>query len=207
MSVSQCDNLDKCEFFKDEIVYCGHIIDIDGLHKTKEKIDAVVNAKQPENVGQVRSLLGLVNYYYQFLPDLSTVLQPLNQLLEKNHKWSWTKESEKSFQKIKRMMISDEVLTHYDVNLPVKLACGASQYGIGAVLSHTMRDGLERPIAYASRSLTNAERHYAQIYKEAPALLWDVRSSIIICMGEDSPWLPIIHLLCQFSIQKSVCQP
>ena len=104
-------------------------------------------------------------------------------------------------------MISDEVLTHYDVNLPVKLACGASQYGIGAVLSHTMRDGLERPIAYSSRSLTNAERHYAQIYKEAPALLWDVRSSIIICMGEDSPWLPIIHLLCQFSIQKSVCQP
>ena len=88
-------NLNKCEFFKDEIVYCGHKINKNGLHKTKEKIDAVVNAKRPENVGQVRSLLGLVNYYYWFLPDLSTVLRPLNQLLEKNHKWSWTKECEK----------------------------------------------------------------------------------------------------------------
>ena len=72
-------------------------------------------------------------------------------------------------------MISDEVLTHYDVNLPVKLACDASPYGIGAILSNTMRDGLERPIAYASRSLTSAERHYAQIDKEALALVWGVK--------------------------------
>ena len=160
------------------MVYCGHKIDKDGLHKTKEKTDAVVNAKRPENVGQVRSLLVLVNYYHRLLPDLSTVLRPLNQLLEKTHKWSWTKECEKSFEEIKRIMISVEVLTHYDVNLPVKLACDASPYGIGAVLSHTMRDRLKRPIVYASRSLTSAEKHYAQINKETLTLVWRPRVSL-----------------------------
>ena len=57
-----CANIHKCEFFKDDIVYCGHKINKDCLHKTKEKIDAVVKAKEQENVGQVRSLLGGVNF-------------------------------------------------------------------------------------------------------------------------------------------------
>ena len=69
------------------------------------------------------------------------------------------------------MMISDEVLTHYDV----KLACDVSPYGIVSVLSHTMKDGLERPIAYALRLLTSAERHYAQLDKEALAPVWGVK--------------------------------
>ena len=73
------------------------------------------------------------------------------------------------------MMISDEVLTHYYVNLPVKLACDASPYGNGDILSHTIIDGLERTIAYASRLVTSAERYYTQIDKEALDLVWGVK--------------------------------
>ncbi|CAB4037208.1 Hypothetical predicted protein [Paramuricea clavata] len=73
------------------------------------------------------------------------------------------------------MIVSDLVLTHYDPNLPLQLACDASPVGIGAVLSHVMADGTERPIAFASRSLSKAERNYAQIDKEALDAVWGVK--------------------------------
>lgn len=106
----------KCEFFKDSIEYCGHKIDKHGLHKTQEKIDAVLRAPSPENVSQLRSFLGLVNYYHKFLPHLSTVLHPLNALLQQDTKWRWSKDCEQAFIAAKQLIISDKVLTHYDSN-------------------------------------------------------------------------------------------
>lgn len=66
-------NLDKCEFFKDQISYCGHMIDKDGLHKSDEKTNAVEKAPKPENVSQLRSFLGLVNYYHMFLQNIASM--------------------------------------------------------------------------------------------------------------------------------------
>ncbi|KAJ8346761.1 hypothetical protein SKAU_G00281620 [Synaphobranchus kaupii] len=168
-------NKDKCEFFKDYIEYCGHIIDRHGLHKAQDKIDAVLKAPQPENVSQLRSFLGLVNCYHKFLPNLSTVLHPLHCLLEVGKKWKWSKDCEQAFKTAKQLVTSDEVLTHFDPSLPLRLACDASPYGIGAVLSHRMPDGTERPIAFASRSLNPAERNYAQIDREGLSLVWGVK--------------------------------
>ena len=168
-------NQSKCEFFKKKVIYCGHEIDAQGLHKTQEKIHAVNNALPPTNVSQVRSFLGLVNYYHRFLPNLATLLHPLNQLLEKNRTWKWTADCNKAFELAKKLITSDEVLTHYDPALPVKLACDASPYGLGAVMSHVMPNNTERPIAYASRMLSSAERNYSQIDKEALALVWGVK--------------------------------
>ncbi|XP_021379798.1 uncharacterized protein K02A2.6-like [Mizuhopecten yessoensis] len=85
-------NIDKCNIFKEKIEFCGHVIDGEGLHKTQDKVDAVVNAVVPETVTQLRAFLGLVNYYGKFLQNLSTVLRPLHQLLEKDTKWSWTQD-------------------------------------------------------------------------------------------------------------------
>ena len=73
------------------------------------------------------------------------------------------------------MITSEQVLTHYDPVLPVRLACDASPTGIGAVLSHLMPDGSERPVAFASRSLTKTEPKYAQIDKEALSIVWGVK--------------------------------
>ncbi|KAJ8366188.1 hypothetical protein SKAU_G00150190 [Synaphobranchus kaupii] len=168
-------NKDKCEFFKDSIEYCGHIIDRHGLHKAQDKIDAVLKAPQPENVSQLRSFLGLVNYYHKFLPNLSTVLHPLHCLLEVGKKWKWSKDCERTFKTAKQLVTSEEVLTHFDPSLPLRLACDASPYGIGAVLSHRMPDGTERPFAFASRSLNPAERNYAQIDREGLSLVWGVK--------------------------------
>ncbi|MCG8113098.1 MAG: RNase H-like domain-containing protein [Candidatus Thiodiazotropha taylori] len=168
-------NKEKCSFFQEEITYCGHKIDSNGLHKTKEKIEAVINAPKPENVTQLRAFLGLVNYYSRFLPNIASVLHPLYKLLKKDVKYTWTAAAQKSFETVKDMITSDTVLTHYNPNLPVRLACDASAYGLGAVISHVMENGEERPIAFASRSLNAAEKNYAQIQKEALALIWGVK--------------------------------
>ena len=105
-------------------------------------------------MSQLRSFLGLVNYYNRFLPNAPTVLHPLHQLLEQNSEWQWTEQCKQAFTEAKRMITSEQVLTHYDSALPVRLACDASPTGIGAVLSHVMPDDSERPVAFASRSLT-----------------------------------------------------
>ena len=85
-------NKAKCEFFKENITFCGHDIASHGLHKSPEKVEVVLKAPRPRNVAEVRSFLGLVNYYNRFLHNLSTVLHPLNQLLENNHQWKWTEQ-------------------------------------------------------------------------------------------------------------------
>ncbi|XP_053728751.1 uncharacterized protein K02A2.6-like [Synchiropus splendidus] len=165
----------KCEFFKNEISYCGHVIDKNGLHKSKEKTEAILQAPKPENVSQLRSYLGLVNYYHKFLPNLATTLHPLNVLLQVGTKWEWSEECNRAFKETKRLITSDELLTHYDPTRPIRLACDASPYGIGCVLSHLMKDGSERPVAFASRSLSSAERNYAQIDREALSLVWGIK--------------------------------
>ena len=168
-------NLDKCEFFQEKVSYVGHEIDSEGLHKSPEKIKAVKEAKRPENVSELRSFLGLVNYYHRFIDNLSSVAGPLHELLNKDTKWNWNSKREKSFQSIKDLICSDKVLCHYDAQLPLKLATDASPYGIGCVLSHVFPNGSERPIAFASRTLNQAEKAYSQIDKEALALYWGVR--------------------------------
>ena len=176
-------NKAKCEFFKEKITFCGHDIDRHGLHKSPEKVEAVLKAPRPRNAAEVRSFLGLVNYYNRFFPNLSTVVHPLNQLLESNHQWKWTEQCETAFHNVKEMITSEQVLTHYDPRLPLRLACDASPVGIGAVLSHVMNDGTERPIAFASRTLTKTEQGYAQIDKEALAIVWGVKKFHVYLFG------------------------
>ena len=135
--------LKKCVFFSDSVKYLGHVIDGDGLRTSDDKVNDIVNAPSPENVTELRSFLGLINYYGKFLKNLSTVLHPLNQLLQKKQKWNWTKKCESAFKQAKNMIISSDVLVHYDVTLPVRLACDASPYGVGSVLSHVYPDGSE----------------------------------------------------------------
>ena len=113
-------NIEKCSFLQDSVVYCGHEISKEGLQKTKDKVEAVVNTPVPKNTTQLRALLGLVNYYHKFLPNLATVIRPLNELLEKDRKWVWNERCNRAFLKVKDMITSDVVLTHYDPNLPVR---------------------------------------------------------------------------------------
>lgn len=154
--------LAKCEFLKPEVVYLGLRISAEGLQPVEEKISAVKRAPAPKNVSELRSFLGMVQYYHSFLPGLATTLAPLHRLLQKNIQWEWTDDCQKAFEACKEGLTSESLLVHYDLNRELKLACDASSYGLGAVLSHVMEDGQERPIAYASRTLSSSEKNYAQ---------------------------------------------
>ena len=175
-------------------------VSADGLHKTKEKVEAMIEAPRPENTTQLRSFLGLVNYYHRFIENLSTVIAPLNDLLQKNKKWEWSTECDDSFIKVKQLIASENVLCHYNPSLPIRLASDASAYGLGAVLSHVYKDGTERPIAFASRSLLKTERGYSQIDKEALGIYWSVQKfyTYLFCrhftlITDHKPLVSIFH--------------
>ena len=87
----------------------------------------------------------------------------------------WTKDCQRAFDDAKAKLVAAPVLTHFDPNLPITMAGDASQYGIGAVISHIMPNGTERPIAYASRTLSSTERKYAQVEKEALSLIFGIK--------------------------------
>ncbi|CAB4030743.1 Transposon Tf2-9 poly, partial [Paramuricea clavata] len=165
----------KCEFLRPEVVYLGLKIYEKGLHPVEEKVDAVRKAPVPSNVSELRSFLGMVQYYHSFLPNLATTLAPLHKLFKKDVQWKWTSECQKAHDVCKQSLTSDTLLVHYDLNRKLRLACDASSYGLGAVLSHVMDDGHERPIAHASRTLSQTEKNYAQIEREALSIVFGVK--------------------------------
>ena len=168
-------NKEKCVFFLPWITFCGHEIDEQGLWESRDKVEAVLKTPAPHDVTSLRAYLGVLNYYHRFLPDIAAVTKPMNILLEKNRKFVWSKECQNAFEKTKTLLTSEPVLTHYDPKLPVRLASDASPHGISGILSHVMPDETERPIAYASRSLTKTEMKYAQIDREALGIYWAVK--------------------------------
>ena len=108
--------------------FLGHNITSYSIHTTKDKLDAVVKAPSPKNVQQLRSFLGLLNYYGKFIPNLAALVHPLNQLLHKNARWNWDSKCESAFEEAKEALASSKVLTHYDPKFPLTLA-GECAYG------------------------------------------------------------------------------
>ncbi|UYV74754.1 K02A2.6-like, partial [Cordylochernes scorpioides] len=164
---------EKCLFLQKEIEYLGHLVTEEGIRPLDHKVQAIQKAKTPTNISELRSFLGLVNFYGKFIPNLPELLKPLHELLHKKRPWVWTKECGEAIDKCKNSITSERVLVPYDATLPLCLATDASQIGVGAVLSHII-EGQERPIMFASRTLSVAEQNYSQIEKEALAIIYGV---------------------------------
>lgn len=175
-------NLSKCSFYQDEVIFCGIKVSNKGLHKTEDKIKAIQDAPTPKNKSQLRSFLGLANYYHKWLPNSAHICKPLYDLLQNDAPFVWSNRCQTAFQTIKSMIASDLVLNHYDPSLPLKLATDASPYGLGAVISHVTDEG-EKPISFASRTLSKAEQKYSQLDKEALAIVWAVKKFFFYLCG------------------------
>ncbi|CAG9137931.1 unnamed protein product [Plutella xylostella] len=166
--------LSKCEFMKNEVKYLGFIIDKDGLRPDPTKLEAISSAPRPEDVSQLKSFLGMLNYYGKFIPNLSSLLHPLHNLLRKEASWKWDSLCDKAFLEAKQALLGERVLAHYEEGRAVVLSVDSSAYGLGGVLAHRYEDGSERPVSCVSRTLSPAERNYSQLDKEALAIFYGI---------------------------------
>ena len=90
----------------------------------------------PKNVSSLRSILGSVQFYSKFLPNLATVLEPLYQLTKKDTKWKWDSTEEAAFRELKKNLCADTMLAHFQSSIPIGISCDASEVGIGVVVFH-----------------------------------------------------------------------
>lgn len=166
----------KCVFLVEEVSYLGFIINKNGVRVDQDKIKPIVDMPCPCNVSELRSFLGMINFYSKFIANLSSLLSPLYMLLKKHQRWRWGEEQDRVFNEVKSCLIKAPILGHYDFNgsLPLVLTCDASGRGVGAVLAQRVH-GREQTVAYASRALTEAERNYSQIHREALAIVFAVK--------------------------------
>lgn len=167
-------NRRKCILFASRIKYLGHIVSAAGIQKSPEKVEAIINAPRPTNITEVRAFVGYVAYYSKFIPNVASILHPIYNLLRNTSEFQWTTACESAFQKIKEEIASDRVLTYYNPKLPLTVTTDASPVGLSAIMSHII-NGEERPIAFASRSLTVTEKNYSQLDKEATAIYWGIQ--------------------------------
>ena len=164
-------NEEKCEFEKSRLLFLGHIINEQGIHADPNKTASIKNMKPPQNVSELRQFLGMANQLGKFSCGLSELTKPLRELLGKNTAWQWEKAQLEAFEETKKELCKPTVLAFYDPTLPTKVSADASSFGLGAVLLQE-KDSVWKPVSYASRSMSETERRYAQIEKEALAVTW-----------------------------------
>ena len=172
----------KCQFMKPVLECLGNRVDAEGFHPVEAKVKAIQEAPAPKNPTELKSFPGMLNFCGKFIPNLSSILEPLHSLLRKDVVWKWEVEQQEAFDKAKNQLQSSDVLVHYDPEKELVVSCDASPYGVGAVLSHVLEDGSERPVAYTWRTLSTAETNYGHPDKEAPAVVFAVKSSTNFCM-------------------------
>ncbi|XP_062715028.1 uncharacterized protein K02A2.6-like [Aedes albopictus] len=166
-------NWSKSVFFETEVEHLGFRLTSDGIRPSPSKVEAICLAPAPKDVSQLQSFLGLLNYYHRFLPNLSSELRPLYDLLRKDHEFVWSSACQEAFVNCKKLLVANDVLEPYDPSKPLILTTDASPYGIGAVLSHQVGQ-IEKPVCFASSTLTPAQVNYGQIHKEALAVMFGV---------------------------------
>ena len=162
--------LEKCSFAQDEVEFLGHKIKDGGLMMDGAKVKAIQEWEPPTKVTELRSFLGLVNYYRRFIMGYSAIASPLTDLLKKNKAWMWDEKCQAAFESLKKAVMEEPVLRLPDVTMPFELHTDASDFAIGGVL---MQD--EHPIAFESRKLNETERKYTVQEKEMTAIIHCLR--------------------------------
>jgi transposase InsO family protein len=165
----------KCHFCRREMRYLGHIITQQGIKPDPDLIKSVINFPQPKRVKDVQSFLGLTGYYRRFIQNYAKIAEPLLKQLrhsqKTNHHLQWTQECTAAFEILKNKLTSAPIMNTPNFEQPFILELDACEYGLGAVLTQEY-DNKKYVIAYASRTLSAAERKYAATEREALAIVW-----------------------------------
>lgn len=160
----------KCHFLKREIIYLGHKCSEKGCEPDPEKTLAIQSVKEPRNIKDIQSFLGIANYYRRFIPSFAKIAIPLVKLTRKKNPFIWNDDCIKAFNKLKEILISNKVLAFPDFTKPFEISTDASNEALGAVLSQE-----DKPIAFASKTLNPTESKYSTIEKELLGVVWAVK--------------------------------
>lgn len=158
--------LSKCEFFRSELGFLGHVISQEGVAVDPAKVKSIIDWPPLTCVNDIQSFLGLVNYYRRFIPDLAKTAAPLTELLKKENPFIWSSTQETAFKNLKNALTNAPVLTIFDPDKEVSVHTDASQFAIGAVLVQE-----DKPVAFESRKLSSAEINYPVHEKEQLAVV------------------------------------
>lgn len=188
-------NSKKCTFCARQINILGHLVSREGIRPDPEKVRAVQNFPVLKNIRDVRSFLGLCSYYRRFIKDFCVQARPLQELLKNDSKFTWGVDQKEAFENLKTALTSEPVLGLFDGNAPTELHTDASGYGIGAVLVQ-LQVGKERVIAYASRTLTKAEKNYSTTERECLAAVWAITKFRPYLFGRHFKIVTDHHSLC-----------
>ena len=167
----------KCELFQEEVSFLGHVVTSSGVKPDPKKVSSIRDWSVPRSVRDVRSFVGLCSYYRRFIKGFATIASPLHRLTEAGVAYDWTEKCQKAFDTLKQAITSDDVMAYpQDKGGTFILDTDASDTGIGGVLSQlqwneTLQAEVERPIVYASKSLTKTQRRYCVTRRELLAVV------------------------------------
>jgi len=165
--------LSKCTFALDSVQYLGHVIGYNSIFPIKDNLISIQNFPVPKNQKNVRQFLGKLNFYNEYVPKISIILEPLHNLLRKNQRFFWSTECQEAFEYMKNFLCKQPVLAIFDPELPIHMYTDASLQGIGAVMKQPqLNDNLkiEKPVAYFSKKLNESQKRKKAIYLECLAI-------------------------------------
>ena len=172
----------KCDFFKSEIHYLGHLISPEGISPSPNKLDSIKQMPVPNSAKEIKQFLGLTGYYRKFVPRFVDISRPLTTLTKKDAKFKWTSACQKSFELLKEALCGEPVLKYADTSKPYTLYTDASKYGWAGVLTqpHIMTiDGksttTDHPVAFVSGLFRGSQLNWAALTKEAFAIYMFVK--------------------------------
>ena len=165
----------KCSFFQQEVDYLGHVVGINGVKPDPAKIKAIKEWKQPKNVKEIRSFLGLAGYYRRFIQDFARIATPLTNLTRKKTPYQWTSSEDAAFNELKTKLTEAPVLKTADPNRDYTVTCDGSDTAVGAVLSQVYDSG-DHPVAFESRKMNTAEVNYPTHERELLAVIHALRT-------------------------------
>ena len=161
----------KCEFHKEETEYLGFIINREGIKTDPIKAQAIWDWKTPKNKTAIQSFLGFCNFYRRLIEGFSKIAKLLYQLTEKYQKWDFRTKQQEAFDRLIHKLTRAPILAHYDLKKPITIETDAFKYITAGIISQTGDDGILRPIAYHSKSMSKNECNYDIQDKELAIIL------------------------------------
>lgn len=161
----------KCFLGATSVEYLGHVVNGDGITLSDSRRQGLLSLQAPTSKAQLRSFLGLVNYFRDFVPRYATVAKPLTTLLSKSQHWQWAAAQQEAFECLKAGVVGAPLLHHMDYSKPIIVRTDASKFGVGGMLVQLV-EGQERPVSFCSKTLTATQQNWSTIEQEAYAIFY-----------------------------------